>query len=173
MRNVAPTEGAPTRVLDVGTGSGVLAIAALRWADARRPGAARAECLDVDPLAVKAAAANAAHNGLAGRAEVYACDERCRRVDGGGPDGGGDADVVLANILAPTLIALEPYIARRCKPGARICLSGLLEDQAPSVVEAYQGHFEGVRVVRDGEGGAHGWVVVEGVRAASGGGEPL
>lgn len=176
MRNVAPSPS--LKILDIGTGSGVLGIAACKVSDAQLPagcpgGAARAECLDIDPLAVKACAANAEHNGLSHRMDVYQCDEDCHRVldDGGGAAhvDGDQRDLVLANILAPTLIALERYIAGRCREGGRVCLSGLLEGQAGDVVRAYSAeHFDDVHIVRDRPRGGgereHDWVVVTGVR---------
>jgi ribosomal protein L11 methyltransferase len=128
-------------VLDYGCGSGILAIAAAKL------GAASVDGVDIDPLALETAAANAAANDVA---------LRCYGTDGL-PD--GQYDVVVANILAQPLIALAPLLCARVARGGRIALSGILEGQAAEVARAY------------GEVGAHasrleeGWALVEGARA--------
>ena len=148
------------RVLDVGTGSGVLALAALLL------GAELAAGSDTDPVSVSSANANAGLNGLSSRFEAVLVEA------GGDPPpeprwrlgglGGGVAgfDVVVANILLGPLLELEPMLARHCRRGGRVVLSGLLASQAPQVVAAYAGaHFGEVEVVTEGE-----WALVSGVR---------
>ncbi len=107
-------------VLDVGTGSGLLAIAA------RKLGAARVAANDVDPKAVEVARENAAANGVA--LEI---------VEAPLPAIAGTFDVVVANILANTLLELAPEIAAKLAPGGVVLLSGLLHPQEEEVRRAY------------------------------------
>lgn len=129
------------RVLDLGTGSGILAIAA------RLMGAGRVLGVDVDPKAVEVAAANAALCGCT-------FEQRAGEL---GPEGlraiapgrlraqaealpepiDGPFDLILANILAPTLIVLAPTLKAHLAPQGRLILSGILEDQAPGVLAAH------------------------------------
>lgn len=109
------------RVLDLGTGTGVLAIAAAR------SGAGRAVGLDIDPLAVAIARENARLNGAVAR---FAVADR--------PLGHG-YDLMFANILAGPLIDLAPAIARALAPRGAVILSGLLRSQARGVRAAYVG----------------------------------
>ncbi|MFA5539091.1 MAG: 50S ribosomal protein L11 methyltransferase [Gemmobacter sp.] len=119
---------APGRVADVGCGTAVLAMAAASvW-----PGVVLAS--DIDTVAVEVAAANVAANGLAGRV-------RCLEAEGfDHPElaGAGPFDLVLANILMGPLIALAPDMARNIAPGGRAILSGLLVEQAATVLAAYE-----------------------------------
>jgi ribosomal protein L11 methyltransferase len=114
-------ELAGRRVIDVGCGSGILAIAALRL------GAAHALAIDHDPQALLATRENAARNGVAERLTVLGTDA---------PP--APAEVVIANILAGTLIELAPRIAAMVAPGGRLALSGILADQADGVLTAYR-----------------------------------
>ncbi len=115
-------------VIDFGCGSGVLAIAALKL------GAARAIAVDHDPQAVLATRDNAARNGVADRIEVLHSDDFQA----------GQADLVMANILANILIDLAPTIAGLVAPGGDLVMSGILRDQADAVAQAYAEtlHFE-------------------------------
>ena len=108
------------RVLDVGTGSGLLAIAASKL------GAGLVVGNDNDPIAVRVARENAALNGVA-----LTFDER----DVG--EQPGPFDLVLANILANTLVALAPAIAAQLAPGGVVLLSGILTPQEGEVRQAY------------------------------------
>lgn len=115
------------RVLDLGCGSGVLAIAA-----ARALPRAEIEASDNDPQAIAVARANARCNGVAGRIRM--------RVAEGLPRGrirDGSYDLILANILADPLVALAPDVARALAPGGVAVLSGLLVRQAERVIAAY------------------------------------
>jgi len=125
------------RVLDVGSGSGVLAIAALRL------GAASAVALDIDPQALIATAENAARNGLDGQLEVRPAAAAW----------GGAYDVVLANILAEPLVELAPRFAAVMRPGGRLMLSGLLSAQVPAVAGACTPWFD-IEPPREREGWA-------------------
>ena len=106
-------------VLDVGTGSGVLAIAAVRL------GAARALGIDNDPEAVIATAGNAALNGVADRVAS----------DRDWPDGG--YAVVVANIVSPILLSLKDRLVGAVSPGGRLVLSGILSTEADGVARAF------------------------------------
>lgn len=107
-------------VLDVGTGSGLLAIAAAKL------GAGRVAGNDNDPVAVRVARENAALNGVA-------LDLNERGVEAQR----GPFDVVLANILANTLVELAPALAAQLAPGGVLLLSGILTPQEEEVRAAY------------------------------------
>lgn len=112
----------PDAVLDVGTGSGVLALAALRL------GVPRAVALDLDAEAVRAAAGNVRLNGF---------DDRCQVVHGG-PDHVADAwPLVLANVLAAPLIEMAPVLVRRVGHGGHLVLSGIPSSVEPDVTRVY------------------------------------
>jgi ribosomal protein L11 methyltransferase len=108
-------------VLDVGTGSGILAIAA------RRLGARRVAANDDDPKAVEVATENARRNG----ADVEVVALPVGEVP-------GSFDVVVANILANTLVELAPAIASKLAPGGVVLLSGILAAQEDEVRRAYR-----------------------------------
>jgi len=118
----------PRRVLDVGTGTGVLAIAA---AKALRIGVLAS---DIDPLSVRVAADNARLNGASElvesiRATGFSAPQFARR---------GPFDLVLANILANPLRQMATPMARHLAPSALVILSGLLPPQAQGVISAYR-----------------------------------
>ena len=118
----------PHRVLDLGTGTGVLAIAAAKALH-------RAVLAsDIDPPSVRVARENAVLNE-AGH-HVHAI----RATGFAAPDFGkwGPFDLVLANILANPLRQLAGPMVRHLAPGAQIILSGLLTPQAPAVIAAYR-----------------------------------
>lgn len=110
------------RVVDYGCGSGVLGIAAALL------GAAQVLCVDNDPQALEATAANAARNAVAGRVLAVAPEAFAET----------GADIVLANILAGPLVALSPRLCGCVKAGGRIVLSGLLEEQVEEVSATYR-----------------------------------
>ena len=115
------------RILDIGTGTGVLAIAA---AKALR---ARVLASDIDRSAVDVARANARLNGVGALVEVvHAGGLSARRLRERAP-----FDLVFANILLPPLKRLAAPIARVLAPGAHVVLSGLLAAQAPAALAAY------------------------------------
>jgi ribosomal protein L11 methyltransferase len=108
------------RVLDYGCGSGILAIAAAKL------GAQRVAGVDIDPMAVQAAKANALSNGVEAHFWLP------------GDEPVPQADIVVANILANPLKELAPLLAASVAPGGWLVLSGILSEQAPSVIATYQ-----------------------------------
>lgn len=118
----------PARVLDVGCGTAVLAMAAA----ATLP-EALVIASDIDQVAVDVAEANVSINGLEGRVEcLEAAGLDHARIRAAGP-----FDLVFANILKGPLIDLAPRIANQLATGGRAILSGLLSVQADSVTAAY------------------------------------
>ncbi|HEX8232524.1 MAG TPA: 50S ribosomal protein L11 methyltransferase [Caulobacteraceae bacterium] len=113
------------RVLDVGTGTGVLAIAAART------GAGTVVGTDIDPVSVRIARENAEVNGARTRF-VHAAGLDHPMVRGGGP-----YDLVFANILARPLVSLAQPIRAALEPGGTAILSGLLRSQERLVRTAY------------------------------------
>jgi ribosomal protein L11 methyltransferase len=115
------------RVIDLGCGSGILAIAAARL------GAARVLALDIDPLAVEATHENCRRNSVTERVETQLGsldDLDAPRLAAYRP-----ADLLLANILAPVLIdMLSSGLERHVAPGGLAVLSGILADQLPGVL---------------------------------------
>ncbi|MDT8450555.1 MAG: 50S ribosomal protein L11 methyltransferase [Wenzhouxiangellaceae bacterium] len=128
------------QVIDYGCGSGVLAVAAAL------KGAARVVAIDHDPQALAATRENAVRNGVGDRIETALPDETEP----------APADVVLANILAGVLVELAPRLASLVAPGGRLVLSGILEEQAGSVVAAYR-----ERLTMESQAGMEGWVRLE------------
>ncbi|HET6772764.1 MAG TPA: 50S ribosomal protein L11 methyltransferase [Acidimicrobiales bacterium] len=129
------------RVLDLGCGSGVLAIAALAL------GAAAAVGIDVDPGALAATVDNARRTGVADRLTVVEGDAVC-----GDDAGGAGYDLVVANMLLPQLVELAPVVARALAPGGTAVVSGVLDDQRDQVAAAY--HSAGLAPLAfAGEGG--------------------
>jgi ribosomal protein L11 methyltransferase len=111
------------RVLDVGCGSGILAIAAVRL------GAAAALGVDTDPIAVEATAANARRNAVARRIRVRA---------GSLPSGEGPFEVVLANLIASLLVTLAGDLEAELAPGGTLVASGIFVDREAEVREALE-----------------------------------
>lgn len=119
---------APGRVLDLGCGSGVLALAAAR-VDARSVLAT-----DIDPVAVRTAAANARANRVAGTVRAVKSDGFAAIPPG------MRFDLILANILAEPLKALAPDMRDRLTGDGRVVLSGLLRRQEAAVRAVYRAH---------------------------------
>ena len=114
------------KVLDLGCGSGILSIAALRL------GAARAFACDVDPTCVNVAYENAALNGVdrdryTVRAGDVTADRELQR------EFGGDYDVVVANIVADVIIALAPRVRPLLKAEGVFLCSGIIDERAAEV----------------------------------------
>jgi ribosomal protein L11 methyltransferase len=135
-------------LLDVGTGSGILALAALLL------GASRAVAIDNDPDVIEVARENAARNGLSDRIEVR---------EGTVAGIAQPFPWVLANIEARVLRPLAPDLARMVAPGGWLILSGLLESEHDEVVALYTSLPRGLRHLetrRRVEAGGTGWVAV-------------
>ncbi|GAB2919985.1 50S ribosomal protein L11 methyltransferase [Rheinheimera gaetbuli] len=113
-------------VVDFGCGSGILGIAALKL------GARRVIGVDIDPQAIEASLANAKRNNVEGQIELYLPKDQPKDFQ---------ADVVVANILAGPLAELKAVISSYVKPGGQLALSGILESQAQSVIDAYSDEF--------------------------------
>jgi len=132
----------PCRVLDLGTGTGLLAIAALK------SGADFALATDIDRDSVITARENGIKNDVGRRYKVIeATGTLSASIQRQAP-----FDLVFANILARPLIGLAPGIAAVAAPGSHIILSGLLRHQEPSVRSAYDGRglMLTSRIHRDG-----------------------
>ena len=115
-------------VIDLGCGSGILAIAALK------AGASFALALDTDPLAVQAAQRNAQLNDI--QANLQVAQGSLVEILAGN-FALKQAPLVLANILAPVLVSLfQQGLAQVLQPGGRLVLSGILESQADEVLSA-------------------------------------
>lgn len=142
--NVVGRHRRPRRILDVGTGTGVLAIAAARrWRRAVAAG-------DIDPVAVNTAAANARANAAGTLVRpVLARGVAQRDLQAGAP-----YDLVLANILARPLKMLAPALRPLVVPGADVILSGLLSGDVPGVLSAYRAQGFDLARRRDLEGWA-------------------
>ena len=129
-------------LMDYGCGSGVLALAGAKL------GASEVVGVDIDERALEAAAGNAARNRVALRL-IHSRQALSEQFD-----------IVVANILTNPLCVLAPLIASRIRPGGRLALSGVLEDQAEQVIAAYAPHIDlslGATL--------EGWARLEGVRS--------
>lgn len=135
-----------SHVIDYGCGSGVLAVAATRL------GAARAHAFDIDPQALIATRDNAAANAVADRVQLH---EEAATLP-------GEVDVVVANILAGTLVGLAPRLAALLKPGGQLVLAGILRQQVHEVRAGFAPLLElGVFAERDG------WSALSGRKAGA------
>jgi ribosomal protein L11 methyltransferase len=112
----------PPDVLDVGTGSGILALAALRL------GARRVVGYDIDRLAVEASSANAAANALSAQFEA-----RLGTLPGAAAE---RFPLVMANLVAAVLVELGPQLAGHAVPGGMLIASGILDARADEVAAA-------------------------------------
>ncbi len=130
------------RGLDVGSGSGILSIAAARL------GAATVLAVDVDPIAVAATAANARRNRLARVVRARA---------GSAPSGEGPCDVVLANLIASLLVTLADGLVEDLRPGGTLVASGIFANREADVIAAFLDRGLGV-LDRRSEGD---WVALE------------
>jgi ribosomal protein L11 methyltransferase len=137
-------------VLDVGCGSGILAIAALKL------GADHAVGIDNDPQALLASRDNAERNDVADRLQVFA------------PEVAPEATypVVVANILASALDALAERIAAYVAPGGVLALSGILEGQQHELIARYAEWFDDLQVAQRED-----WLRISGVRRKEKGSE--
>ncbi|MBT6442780.1 MAG: methyltransferase [Alphaproteobacteria bacterium] len=127
---------APGRVLDMGTGSGILAVAAaMLWP-------APVTAADNDPIAVEVAAATAAINGVGDRITALVSDGFAAP----GIAASAPYDLITANILAGPLVVMAPDLAANLAPGGHAVLSGLLRTQVAGVLSPHQA--AGLRLIR-------------------------
>jgi len=131
-------------LLDAGTGSGVLALAALRL------GVSRAVGFDLDPLAAPEARRNARANGLDARLDLFT-----------GPAAavaGARFERVVANLLRTEMLPIARELAGAVAPGGALLLSGLLESERAAVETAFAAHGLQARGARATEEGGERWV---------------
>lgn len=129
------------QVFDIGTGSGILAVAAAKL------GARCVEAVDIDPVAVQVAQENAERNQVAGLIRV-----RQGTVD----DISGQADLIMANIIASIIIDIAPQLAARLVPGGICLASGIIDQKAADVETALEAvGLEIIETRRSGE-----WVLL-------------
>jgi ribosomal protein L11 methyltransferase len=138
-QNVRPAS--QLTVLDYGTGSGILAIAAIKL------GAAAAYGVDIDVHAVEVARANADQNEVS--VQFTDADTALQVV----------ADILVANILANPLRVLAPLLAAHTKSGGALVLAGILDPQADEIIGIYRQWFD-LRVWKSEEG----WACLAGQR---------
>ncbi|KAK9056953.1 hypothetical protein SSX86_024318 [Deinandra increscens subsp. villosa] len=162
-------------VLDYGTGSGILAIAALKF------GAASAVGFDIDPQAITAARHNAGLNNIGpDKLELQVVPSNISRMSTDQwqwamkSDGVTDHDVeivtekekydvVVANILLNPLLDLADHIVSYAKPGGVVGLSGIILEQVPTVVDRYSDLLEGVTVSQSDD-----WACIHGTKRKTG-----
>jgi ribosomal protein L11 methyltransferase len=133
-------EGA--RVLDVGCGSGILAIAAAKL------GAAKVIGVDTDPIAIEASGANARRNRVARRVHARL---------GSVPSGGGPFGLVVANLIASLLVELASSLREELIPGGVLLASGIFVDREGDVRAAFaSAGLDVTRRAADGD-----WVLLE------------
>ncbi len=143
----------PLRVLDLGTGSGILAVVAVKL------GAATVTATDIDPVAVRIAADNARINGVAGQVRTMEADLL-------GVDLPEPFDLVVANIIANAILKVVPGVPRVLKPGGIFLCSGIIEERFPEVqAELERQGFQIERVLR-----RDGWVAAVGRNGTVAGG---
>jgi ribosomal protein L11 methyltransferase len=128
------------RVLDVGTGSGILAIGAAKL------GADQVVAIDIDPVAVQVAQENAARNGVT-------LDVRAGTLDQVEAE---ECDVVIANIIAAVIINILPDVASRLKKGGKFLASGIIAEKKQQVLDAILNTWMLPLEVRE----ENGWVAI-------------
>lgn len=126
------------RVLDIGTGSGILAIAALKL------GAAVAEGVDIDPVAVRTAGENAALNGVADKLTVLVGDLSDKAS--------GRYDIITANIVANAIMALAPAVPGLMADDAVFIASGIIDSRKDEVIAALEAAGLAVLEVKEKRG---------------------
>ena len=130
------------RMLDIGTGSGILAIAALKL------GAKEAEGVDIDPMCVRTAGENARRNGVAERLTVLVGDLSDKAS--------GVYDIITANIVAAAILLLAPAVPALMAPGAKFIASGIIDERRDEVLDGLKA--AGLRPVQVKE--KRGWVCI-------------
>ena len=133
------------RVLDLGTGSGILSIAAVLL------GAREAVGVDIDPVAVRTARENAAMNGIG--------PDRFRPLQGDllhdpalAAEMGEGFDLIAANIVADVILALAPAFPRHLKPGGKAVCSGIILPRKEAVMAGLAAQGLEILEVREADG---------------------
>ncbi|EPS69084.1 hypothetical protein M569_05682, partial [Genlisea aurea] len=146
-------------VLDYGTGSGILAIAALKL------GAAVSVGFDIEPQAITSLQSNAVLNGVGPDKLSWSLVAPSSRFETTGmyrPELVAENekyDLVIANILLNPLLDLGERLVSYAKPGAAVCLSGIIFDQVPPLIRHFSRFLEDVRVTVDDD-----WACVKGTK---------
>ncbi|MBA0692892.1 hypothetical protein Goari_010416, partial [Gossypium aridum] len=160
------------RFLDYGTGSGILAIAALRF------GASFSVGIDIDPLAITSARHNAALNDIG--PEIFQLRLVSSNTSSPSADEHKDIqkqtsfeavaesehetyDVIIANILLNPLLELADDIVSHARPGAAIGLSGILSEQVPCIIDRYSPFLDNISVSEIDD-----WACLSGTKKLSG-----
>ena len=130
-------------VIDYGCGSGILAVAAILL------GAKIAHAVDIDPQALTATQSNALKNNVQDKIKCYLPDQFDPF----------QAEIVLANILAKPLIDMSEQICALLVSGGQLVLSGILHEQAESVISAYQHHITFNPLVQQED-----WIRLDGIK---------
>jgi ribosomal protein L11 methyltransferase len=130
-------------VIDYGCGSGILAVAAILL------GAKVAHAVDIDPQAITATQSNALKNNVQDKIKCYLPEQFTPL----------QADIVLANILAKPLIDMSEQICALLVSGGQLVLSGILYEQAESVISAYQSHITFNPLVQQED-----WIRLDGIK---------
>ena len=138
------------RVLDVGCGSGILAIAAAKL------GAAAVDALDIDPICVRVTTDNASKNAVSVRVGEGTLGDGWPW-----PEPPAKYDVIVANIIAAAIIGMADDLAVALSPAGRLIVSGIIAERESEVVRALQGH--GLRI--DSTRAMGEWRCIEAVRA--------
>ncbi len=116
-----------TEMLDVGTGSGILALAGAKL------GANKITATDIDPIAVKVASENIRRNRMEGLIEVYESNLLERPLN-------FKFNLVVANIITNSILAIVPQLVKVLEPGGMFLASGIIEERLPEVAECLNKH---------------------------------
>ena len=147
-QNIKTADSAPDALLDYGCGSGILAIAACML------GTGHADGVDIDPQALIATHDNANVNQVSNKIDTYLPDDYMKKHNE------TQYEIVVANILSGPLSELAPTLAQHTKLDGHIVLSGILREQADSVLKSYGEYFEMDKPVFEED-----WVLLHGIRS--------
>lgn len=169
IQNLFKQDTSITNILDYGSGSGVLGLAACALSGDK----VKAVGVDIDVDAVRIANVNAETNGLSMKSYLPPLQEtkdsesksllmKAHQIsqDEVLPNDGLLYDACVANILARPLVTLAPTLASMVKPNGYLGLSGILKPQAEMVMDAYSHYFDNVVVEKE----AGGWILITGTR---------
>lgn len=127
-----------SRITDVGTGSGILAIIAAKL------GAGHIDAYDIDPMSVRVARENIEKNGCVDRISCSESDLLASAPD--------EADMITANITADIILRMAPSVPRCVRRGGLVVLSGIIDPQCNAVIEAMESQgFEKLRELHEND----------------------